>query len=81
MGTIVTKCSLQAALALTLLACSGMAGCSEGQEQNATNAGSSKAAVASTHTKTPNATAKATGTPTVIGTPSATASPTLIMTP
>ncbi len=81
MGTIVTKRSLQAALALTLLACSGMAGCSEGQEQNATNAGSSKAAVASTHTKTPNATAKATGTPTVIGTPSVTASPTLIMTP
>ena len=81
MGTIVTKRSLQAALALTLLACSGMAGCSEGQEQNATNAGSSKAAVAITHTKTPNATAKATGTPTVIGTPSVTASPTLIMTP
>ena len=76
-----TKRSFQAALALTLLACSGMAGCSDSQEQNATNAGSSKAAVASAHTKTPNATAKATGTPTVTGTPSAATSPTLIMTP
>ena len=85
MKTPPTKRHLQAALALTLLACSGMAGCSEGQEQNATNAGSSKAAVASTHTKsatatataTPKASSKAKGT----GTPSATASPTLIMTP
>ena len=81
MKTPPTKRHLQAALALTLLACSGLAGCSDSQEQNATNAGSSKAAVASAHTKTPNATAKATGTPTVTGTPSATASPTLIMTP
>lgn len=81
MKTPPTKRSFQAALALTLLACSGMAGCSDSQEQNATNAGSSKAAVASAHTKTPNATAKATGTPTVTGTPSAATSPTLIMTP
>lgn len=61
MKTPPTKRSFQAALALTLLACSGLAGCSEGQEQNATNAGSSKAAVATAHTKTPNATAKASG--------------------
>ena len=81
MKTPPTKRHLQAALALTLLACSGLAGCSDSQEQNATNAGSSKAAVASAHTKTPNATAKATGTPTVTGTPSAATSPTLIMTP
>ena len=93
MGAIVTKRSLQAALALTLLACSGLSGCSEGQEQGAVNAGSGKAAVATAHAKTPSATPKAsgkarasgvpaaTGTPTVTGTPSATASPTLIMTP
>lgn len=81
MKTPPTKRSFQAALALTLLACSGMAGCSEGQEQNATNAGSSKAAVASTHTKTPNATAKATGTSTTTGTPSTTASPTATLSP
>ena len=80
MKTPPTKRHLQAALALTLLACSGLAGCSDSQEQNATNAGSSKAAVVT-------ATPKASGTPTVTatpngsGTPSATASPTLIMTP
>ena len=83
MRTPPTKRHLQAALALTLLACSGIAGCSDGQEQGASTAGSSKAAVASTPTKTPSATAKAKGSskakPT--GTPSATASPTLIMTP
>ena len=93
MGAIVTKRSLQAALALTLLACSGLAGCSDSQEQSGSNAGSGKAAVATAHAKTPSATPKAsgkarasgvpaaTGTPTVTGTPSATASPTLIMTP
>ena len=81
MGASTTKSSFQAALALTLLACSGIAGCSDGQEQSATNAGSSKAAVVTAHTKTPNATAKGSGTPTVTGTPSTTASPTLIMTP
>jgi len=85
MKTSPTKRSFQAALALTLLACSGLAGCSEGQEQGATNAGSSKAAVASTHTKsatatataTPKASSKAKGT----GTPSATASPTATLSP
>ena len=81
MKTPPTKRHLQAALALTLLACSGLAGCSDSQEQNATNAGNSKAAVASTHTKTPNATAKATGTSTATGTPSTTASPTATLSP
>ena len=80
MGASTNKRYLQAALALTLLACSGIAGCSDGQEQSGSNAGSSKAAVVT-------ATPKASGTPTVTatpngsGTPSATASPTLIMTP
>ena len=93
MGAIVTKRSLQAALALTLLACSGCSGCSGGQEQNASNTASSKAAVANAHTKAGTATPKAsgktrasgvptaTGAPTVAATPGATASPTLIMTP
>ena len=81
MGAIVTKRHLQAALALTLLACSGLTGCSESQEQGATNAGSSKAAVASTQAKTPTATAKASSTPTVTDAPTATASPTITMTP
>ena len=79
------KRHLQVALALTLLACSGLSGCSGGQEQNGSNAGSGKAAIATTHAKaataTPKASGKATSTPTVSGTPSATASPTLIMTP
>ncbi len=84
MKTSPTKRSLQAALALTLLVCSGLSGCSNNQEQSGSNAGSGKAAVASTHTKaatTPKASGKASGTPTATGTPSATASPTLIMTP
>ena len=80
MRTPPTKHHLQAALALTLLACSGLAGCSESQEQSASSA-DSKAAVATAHTKTPNTTPKASGAPTTTGTPSATASPTLIMTP
>ena len=80
MGTSTTKRQLQAALALTLLACSGLTGCSDSQEQGATNAGTSKAAVASTHTKTPTATAKATGASTLTGAPTATASPTITMT-
>ena len=80
MGASTNKRYLQAALALTLLACSGLTGCSDSQEQGGSNAGS-KAAVASTHTNTPTATAKASGTPTVTGTPSATASPTITMTP
>ena len=85
MKTSPTKRYLQTALALTLLVCSGLSGCSGGQEQGAANAGSSKSAVASRHAKTPSATSKAsdkaTSTPTATGTPSATASPTLIMTP
>ena len=81
MRTPPTKRHLQAALALTLLACSSLVGCSGSQEQGATNAGSSKAAVASTQAKTPRTTAKATGTSTATGTPSATASPTITMTP
>ena len=79
MGASTNKRYLQAALALTLLTCSGLTGCSGSQEQGGSNAGSSKAAVASTQTNA--ATAKATGTSTATGTPSATASPTLIMTP
>ena len=78
------KRQLQAALALSLLACSGLSGCSGGQEQGVANAGSGKAAVASTHAKaatTPKASDKATGASSMTGTPSATASPTLIMTP
>ena len=81
MKTSPTKRSFQVALALTLLACSGIAGCSDSQKlSGSSSAGSSKAAVVT-------ATPKASGTPTVTatpngsGTPSATASPTLIMTP
>ncbi|MBS6935232.1 MAG: hypothetical protein KH147_08545 [Actinomyces graevenitzii] len=85
MMTPPTKRALQAALTLTLLVCSGLTGCSESQEQGGSNAGSGKAAVASTHAKTPSATSKAsskaTGTPTATTTPSVAASPTLIMTP
>ena len=79
------KHRLQAALALTLLACSGLAGCSDSQEQSVSSSVGGKAAVASARTKaataTPKASGKATSTSTVSGTPSATASPTLIMTP
>ena len=81
MGASTTKRNFQAALALTLLACSGLSGCSVGQEQGAANVGNSKAAVATAHTKTPNATAKATGTSTATGTPSTTASPTATLSP
>ena len=93
MGAIATKRSLQAALALTLLACSGLSGCSGGQERGVSSNADSKSAVATTHAKAGTATPKAsgktrasgvptaTGTPTVTGAPSATASPTLIMTP
>ena len=85
MKTLPTKRSLQAALALTLLVCSGLSGCSNSQEQNASNTASARAAVATARAKTPSATpkasGKATGTSTASGTPSATASPTLILTP
>ena len=81
MKTPPTKRSFQAALALTLLTCSGLAGCSDSQKlSGSSSAGSSKAAVVT-------ATPKASGTPTVTatpkgtGTPSATASPTITMTP
>ena len=73
------KRQLQAALALTLLACSGLSGCSGGQEQGAANAGSSKSAVATARTKTPNGTPKANSTAT--GTPTATTSPTATLSP
>ena len=87
MRTPPTKCSFQAALALTLLACSGLAGCSESQEQSGSSSANSKAAVATAHTKTPNATAKASGkakgtsTPTATSAPTATASPTATLSP
>ena len=88
MGASTNKRYLQAALALTLLACSGIAGCSDGQEQSGSNAGSSKAAVtAGARAKTPSATAKTsgkakgTGAPTATSAPTATASPTITMTP
>jgi len=80
MKTPPTKRSFQAALALTLLACSGIAGCSDSQEKSASSSADGRASVVT-------ATPKASGTPTVTatpngsGTPSATASPTLIMTP
>ena len=86
MKTPPTKRHLQTALALTLLACSGLAGCSDSQKlSGSSSAGSSKAAVVSTHTKsatatataTPKASSKAKGT----GTPSATASPTATLSP
>ena len=81
MGVLVTKRHLQAALALTLLTCSGLTGCSDSQEQGGSSSAGSKAAVASTQAKTAAATAKASSTPTVTGAPTATASPTITMTP
>ena len=88
MKTPPTKRSFQAALALTLLACSGLTGCSDSQEQGGSSSAGSKAAVtAGARDKTATATAKAsskakgTGTSTATSTPSATASPTITMTP
>ena len=81
MSISTTKRHLQTALALTLLACSGLTGCSEGQEQSATNAGSAKAAVASTRTKAATTRPKANSKAKVTGTPSATASPTATLSP
>ena len=81
MKTSPTKRSFQAALALTLLACSGLSGCSDSQEQNASNTASAKTAVATARAKTPNGTPKAnstaTGTPTAAASPAATLSPEL----
>ena len=87
MGASINKRYLQAALALTLLACSGLAGCSGNQEQSSSNAGGKAAVTAGARAKTPSATAKTsgkakgTGTSTTTGTPTATASPTITMTP
>ena len=81
MRTPPTKRHLQAALALTLLACSGLTGCSDSQEQGATSSAGSKVAVASTRTKTPSATPKASSKPKATDTPSATASPTATLSP
>ncbi len=87
MGASTNKRYLQAALALTLLACSGLSGCSDNQGQNSSSTGSTKGAVVSTQAKTAAATAKGsgkakgTGTSTATGTPSATVSPTITMTP
>ena len=87
MGASTNKRYLQAALALTLLTCSGLSGCSDNQGQNSSSTGSAKGAVATAHTKTPNATAKGsgkakgTGTPTATSAPTATANPTITMTP
>ena len=80
MKTPPTKRSFQAALALTLLACSGLAGCSEGQEQGGSNTASGKTAVV---TATPKAsgTHTVTATPNGSGTPSATSSPTATLSP
>ena len=87
MGASTNKRYLQAALALTLLTCSGLSGCSDNQGQNSSSTGGAKGAVATTHTKTPNATAKGsgkakgTGGPTATSAPTATASPTATLSP
>ena len=87
MGASTNKRYLQAALALTLLACSGLSGCSGNQEQSGSNAGGKAAVTAGARAKTPSATAKTsgkakgTGAPTATSAATATASPTLIMTP
>ena len=75
------KRQLQAALALTLLACSGLSGCSNSQEQNTSNTASAKAAVATARAKTPNATLKTNSMPAVTGTPNGKASPTATLSP
>ena len=77
MKTPPTKRSFQAALALTLLACSGLSGCSGGQEQGVANTGSSKAAVASTHTKVATAAPTASGKAKDADKPTATSTATL----
>ena len=87
MGASTNKRYLQSALALTLLTCSGLSGCSDNQGQNSSSTGSAKGAVASTQATTAATTAKAsgkakgTGAPTATSTPTATASPTITMTP
>ena len=87
MGASTNKRYLQALLTLTLLACSGIAGCSGNQEQSGSNAGGKIAVTAGARAKTPSATAKAsgkakgTGTSTATSTPSTTASPTATLSP
>ena len=71
------KRQLQAALALSLLACSGLSGCSGGQEQGVANTGSSKAAVASAHTKVATAAPTASGKAKDADKPTATSTATL----
>ena len=61
MKTPPTKRHLQTALALTLLVCSGLSGCSGSQEQNASNTASAKTAVATARAKTPSVTPTASG--------------------
>ena len=73
------KHRLQVALALTLLACSGLAGCSDSQEQSVSSSVGGKAAVATANAKTSSATPKANSTAT--GTPTATTSPTATLSP
>ena len=81
MKTLITKQHFQVTLSLTLLACSGLAGCSESQEQGPANAGSSKAAVASTHTKAATATSKTSSKAKSTSTPTASASLTATLSP
>ena len=81
MKTLITKQHFQVTLSLTLLACSGLAGCSESQEQGAANAGSSKAVVASTHTKAATATSKTSSKAKSTSTPTASASLTATLSP
>ena len=82
MKTPPTKRSFQAALALTLLACSGLAGCSDSQKlSGSSSAGSSKAAIASTHAKTATTTPKPSNKAKGTSTPTASASPTTTLSP
>lgn len=81
MSISTTKRRFQTALALTLLACSGLTGCSEGQEQSASSSADGRAAVASTHAKTATTTPKASSKAKATGTPSATASSTATLSP
>ena len=81
MGASTNKRYLQAALALTLLACSGLTGCSDSQEQGGSSSAGSKAAATTAHTKAATATPKASSKAKATGTPSATASPTATLSP
>ncbi len=81
MRTSPTKRHLQAALALTLLACSGLTGCSDSQEQGATNAGTSKARRRQHAHQDTNRNSQGYWCIYLTGAPTATASPTITMTP